>query len=326
MRQADRIARVLGVLNLIQSRGQWTLQAIAEELGCSDRTVRRDLEVLEFAGIPFYKDERTQCYRVRPDFRFPTLTLTLEEALGQAIATAASSAAGLNISEGAGPTTRKLTATSSEQIQQILSDAARLIEVFDLKIADHSRHDEAIKTAQFALLQGKQLTGLYSSPYESQTVKLRLHPYRLCLIKRAWYLIGHLDGESQPKTLRIARFKSLRMLDQAAHVPADFDLRSFLGNAWSVYRGDQSYEVELRFLPPASSVVTETVWHHTQKAKLQKDGSVLLAFTVDGLEEILHWILSWSGNVQILSPAELRQRYAKVLTTALALNSESDQA
>ncbi|MCA9234565.1 MAG: helix-turn-helix domain-containing protein, partial [Planctomycetales bacterium] len=52
VRQHDRIARVLNILNLIQSRGRWNAQAIAEELGCSQRTVYRDLQVLEFAGVP----------------------------------------------------------------------------------------------------------------------------------------------------------------------------------------------------------------------------------------------------------------------------------
>ena len=31
-----------------------------------------------------------------------------------------------------------------------------------------------------------------------------------------------------------------------------------------------------------------------------------LKFTVDGLEEIQRWILGWTGDVKIVSPAELR--------------------
>ena len=86
VRQHDRIARVLGVLNLIQSRGRWNANAIADELAVSERTVYRDLEVLEFAGVPWYFDESENCYRLRSDIRFPTLTLTDDEVLGQAMA------------------------------------------------------------------------------------------------------------------------------------------------------------------------------------------------------------------------------------------------
>ena len=46
VRQADRLARVLRVLELVQSRGRWTTKAIADEIECSERTVYRDLDVL----------------------------------------------------------------------------------------------------------------------------------------------------------------------------------------------------------------------------------------------------------------------------------------
>ena len=320
VRQSERMARVLSVLNLIQSRGRYNARAIAEELEVSERTVFRDLEVLEFSGVPWFFDERDQCYRVRPDFRFPTLALTEDEAIGQALATTLAKSPGLNVGEGATSTTRKLAATSPDEIKEILADAAEMMQAFDLKFVDHSKHHTIIKTVQSALLEGKQLTGVYESPYEAASLKLTLHPYRLCLIKRAWYVIGHLEGEAKPKTLRVARFKTLRMLDQQATVPQDFDLRQHLGNAWAVYRGETSYEIELRFAPAAAPIVTETEWHHTQQVTKHRDGSVTMNFTVDGLDEILRWILTWTGQVTIIQPDELKQRFVETLESGLAMN------
>ena len=322
VRQHNRMARVLGVLNLIQSRGRWNAKAIADELLVSERTVYRDLEVLEFAGVPWYFDESESAYRVRPDFRFPTLNLTDEEALGQAVATTLSKTPGLAINQGAAPTTRKLASTTCQQAKQVLADAGRLIEVFDLKLSDHSRHGDMLKTVQFALLQQKKLTGLYDSPHEPKPTKLVLHPYRLCLIKRAWYIIGRLECEQSPKTLRPTRFKTLRMLDEPAEVPEAFDLRAYLGNAWAVYRGEQRYQVELLFKPDAARQVAETTWHHTQRVKSHRDGSATLNFEVDGLQEILHWLLSWAGRVTVEAPDELRTLLIYTLQTAIEMNSE----
>jgi len=74
VRQCERLARVLRVLQLIQSRGgPWNAQTIARQVDCSERTVFRDLQVLSFAGVPWYFDEATQSYRVTPGFRFPGL-------------------------------------------------------------------------------------------------------------------------------------------------------------------------------------------------------------------------------------------------------------
>ena len=324
VRQAERLARVLGILERIQGRGRWTKKAIAEELGCSERTVRRDLQVLLFAGVPYYQEGREQFVRVRPDYRFPVLMLTEDEALGQALATAAMKSPGLDIGAGAAATTRKLEAASSPELKEILADARQLICVLDLKLADHSKHREAIRSIQFALLEGRQISGDYESPYQEEPVKLRLHPYRLCLLKSAWYLIGRpIDSES-PKTYRVARFKALRLLDQPADVPDEFDLKEYFGNAWAVYRGETTYDIEIWFTPDAAKLVTETTWHPTQKVKSHKDGSATLSFRVAGLEEITGWVLAWAGQCKVIQPAELRQRVIERFQRAIEMHREGE--
>jgi len=321
VKQSERIARVLHVLNLIQSRGRWNVKSIASELECSERTVYRDLEVLQFSGCPWYYSEEERCYRVRSDFRFPTLMLTNEEALGQAIATAITKAPGLNIGLGASPTTTKLASASKDEIKQIFADAMSLVEVFDLKLADHSRHGEILKSVQLALLGSNQVTGVYESPYEEAPVKLTIHPYRLCLVKQAWYVIGHIDGEKEAKTFRAARFKSLRQTAAMADRPAAFDLRKYFGNAWSVFRGEKSYDVELRFDASVARTVVETNWHHTQQLKQHRDGSVTLTFTVDGLDEIQSWVMTWTGKVKVVQPPELKQLVIAAMKQGIEINS-----
>lgn len=296
------------------------MSAIAKELGCSNRTVHRDLNVLEFCGVPFYFSEEEQCYRVRSDYRFPTLMLTNEEALGQAVATAISKAPGLDIGLGASPTTTRLASKSKDETKQIIADAMSLVDVFDLKLADHSRHGEILKTIQLALLGSNQVTGIYESPFEDSPTKLTLHPYRLCLVKQAWYVIGHIEGESEPKTFRAARFKSLRQTEAIADRPKGFDLRKHFGNAWSVFRGAKSYDVELQFDASVAGVVLETNWHHTQTTKKHRDGSLTLKFTVDGLEEIQRWILGWTGKVKIVGPEELRTKIIGSLKKGVEMN------
>jgi predicted DNA-binding transcriptional regulator YafY len=319
-RQSARLARVLRLLQLVQGRSCWNVRAIARELECSERTVFRDLQVLRLAGIPWYFDPQAQCYRVRPGFRFPVLNLNEAEVLGQAVATTLSKAPGLNIGDGARATTEKLAAISKESVQRILADASQLVAVLDLKLADHGRHQEIIRSVQGALLQRKQVIGRYHSPYKARAVSLRLHPYRLCLVKQAWYLIARPADRDAPHTYRVARFKSLRMTDLDADVPADFDLKAYFGNAWGVYRGPICYDVEIAFTCEAAALVTETTWHHTQKARRHKDGTATLSFQVDGLEEILWWVLGWSGRARVIKPPELRGLVVEQLRAALKMN------
>ncbi len=87
--------------------------------------------------------------------------------------------------------------------------------------------------------------------------------------------------------------------------------------AWAVYRGETTYEIELRFKPEAAKIVTETQWHHTQRVTKHRDGSVTLEFTVAGLEEILNWLLTWTGRVRIRQPAELKILFREKLRAGL---------
>lgn len=319
-RQSVRLARVLRLLQLIQGRSCWNVRTIAAELECSERTVFRDLQVLTLAGVPWYFDQHAQGYRVRSDFRFPVLNLTEEEMLGQAIATILADAPGLNIGAGARATTEKLASSSKETVQGILADASQLVAVLDLKLAEHSRHQESIRTIQWALLKRKQLIGRYQSPYQAKARSLRFHPYRLCLVKQAWYLIARPADGDLPHTYRVARFGSLRMIDINADVPADFDLHAYFGDAWGVYRGEKSYEVEVAFSREAAALVTETTWHHTQKVHRHKDGTATLTFQVDGLEEILWWVLAWSGRARVINPPQLRELVLEQLRAAMRMN------
>jgi predicted DNA-binding transcriptional regulator YafY len=264
------------------------------------------MQVLELAGIPIDFDQADRCYRVRQDFRFPSLNVTEDEAIGQGTATAITTGTALDINQGARPVTQKLAAASKVDMAQILADAEELVAVLDLKLADHSWHRNIIWTVQWALIKRKQVVGTYRSPHEPDEVKLHLHPYRLCLLKQAWYLIGRPTTDEAPRTYRMARFKSLRTLEAHAQVPQDFDLKGYFGNAWAVYRGERSYDVEILFSKEAAGTVTEGVWHHTQKARKNKDGGVTLTFKVDRLNEIVRWILGWGSRARVIQPPELR--------------------
>ena len=193
--------------------------------------------------------------------------LTDDELLGQATATALTSAKGLDVGRGAEPTTRKLRGTGRESSRGLLEDVLRVTAVLDLKLADHEGHRDAIKVIQEALVGNKCLEGVYLSPYQKTEKRLFLHPIRVCLVPQAWYLIARPEDSDHPVTCRVQRFRSLRKLVLPSDVPTDFDLRVYFGNAWAVFRGQRTYEAEVRFCPEAASMVTETTWHHTQQTR-----------------------------------------------------------
>lgn len=125
-RQAQRLGRVLRVLRLIQERhGRWDLPSLAGELGCSTKTIQRDLLALEDAQIPFYYDKQRCCYAIRPGFRLSILdnapAHTEPADAGARRAVVAKSRSPVELAE-----------SSRDQAERLLADAERLIEALGL--------------------------------------------------------------------------------------------------------------------------------------------------------------------------------------------------
>ena len=320
LRHNVRLARLLRLLELVSGRGRWNPKTLMAEFEVSERTVHRLRETLELAGVPVAYDKAQNAYRVHGGYRFPPLHLTDDEAFGQASATALGGNDELKLPQTSVATTRKLIDTGNERLRHVLTDATKLTAVLGLKLADHPEQRARITAIQKALVERKRLVGTYRSPYESGSVTLDLHPWRIALVKNAWYLIARPDGEGQPRTYRVVRFHSMNATDLPATIPDDFDLKAYFGNAWAVYRGDTSYDIELRFAADAADAVLEHAWHPTQTVERHAGGEVTLRFTVDGLNEVLRWVVGWAGRVRVVQPAELRDLVLEQHRKAVARN------
>jgi predicted DNA-binding transcriptional regulator YafY len=55
-------------------------------------------------------------------------------------------------------------------------------------------------------------------------------------------------------------------------------------------------------------------------ASITTDKNDTLCFEIDGLQEILHWLLSWAGRVRVKEPEELRELFLNALKAAVEMN------
>ena len=93
-------------------------------------------------------------------------------------------------------------------------------------------------------------------------------------------------------------------------VPADFDAAKRLRRAWGL--ADQEL-VEVRLLVTEATAIKripESRWHPSQN--LDNPRGIEVRFRVGDLIEITPWIVSWGSAVEVLAPAELRDRVAAI--------------
>ena len=122
VRQSDRLARVLRLLQMIQGQGNWNAPAIAKKLDCSERTVYRDLQTLAAAGIPWYFDDFNQFYKLREGYRGPFPKLPPKQAPDHHDA-----------SQGSPPTddARSIATLAREAAQRLLVEAEGVVQALD---------------------------------------------------------------------------------------------------------------------------------------------------------------------------------------------------
>ncbi len=133
-------------------------------------------------------------------------------------------------------------------------------------------------------------------------------PYTLFFNQRAWYAIGHHSKWDEVRCMKLNRFTSIRLIDHPYEIPRDFSLKSHLGNAWRMIRGGKTHLVELRFDPAFAETIADTHWHATQEIEWNEDESITFRCRVDGLDEIVWWILGMGPHCQVKKPKELAER------------------
>jgi len=88
-------------------------------------------------------------------------------------------------------------------------------------------------------------------------------------------------------------------------------------------RGGKTYKVEIWFDPTFAETIADTHWHPTQEVQWNEDGSTLFRCTVDGLDEIVWWVLSMGPHCVVKKPKALVDRVRKHGTALLAAYGDS---
>ena len=320
----SRIHRLLKILTLIQSDSTWTAGRLATECEVSERTIYRDMKMLEGAGIPYFYDPQTRSYHIRRDFFMPPVEMTLDESLALiALGEHIGAKEQIPLTKAAGRAIAKVRSQLPDKVQHELASLDRHIAIELARAGPYEGIEDVYELVRTAITKRRVLSCKYESI--EQTVKgkkddqgFKFRPYSLFFNQRAWYAVGHHGGRGEVRNLKLNRFTQIEMTSQGYKIPKDFSLDDHLGNAWRMIRGGKTYKVEIRFDPTFAETIADTHWHPTQEVQWNEDGSILFRCTVDGLDEIVWWVLSMGPHCVVKKPKALVDRVRKHGTELLA--------
>jgi proteasome accessory factor B len=311
----SRIHRLLKILTLIQGQKDWTAKRLALECQTTERSIYRDLKMLQGAGVPYSFDKEHGGYAVQRDFFMPAVSLTLEESLALvALAEQVGGKEQVPFTKAAAKAITKIRCNLPHKVQQELQKIDDLVAIHLSPVNPPEGTEDVYEVVRAALANRKALQCSYDSIAASQKggngdgtapEAFLFRPYTLLFSQRAWYTLGYHGGRDSVRCLKLNRFTRCKPTDTPYDIPKSFAVGKHLGNAWRMIRGSKSYEVELHFDADFAETIADTHWHPTQETVWHDDKSMSFQCTVDGLEEIVWWILGMGPHCVVKKPVEL---------------------
>jgi len=291
---------------------------LARRLGVTERTVYRDLAILTDLGIPHYLDEATGGYRVRKDFFLPPVHLSASESL--ALLVLAERIGQTEQIAMTGPAARAIEKIRGQLPSRVLDEIGDVDKHIHVQLPATGPAGEAIRDVFGLMQQSIRTRRVLRCQYESlnnetDTTEFLFHPFTLSFEQRAWYAIGHHSNRGEVRRLKLNRFVAIALTDKPYAIPNDFSPDTFRGNAWRMIRGDQTYSVVITFDPEVAETVSDTNWHPTQEIEDHADRSITFRCEVEGLDEIVWWVLGYGPHAMVREPKELAERVTELSKT-----------
>jgi len=319
-----KVPRLLDLIAMLQGGPARSAEQLAREMGVVVRTVRRYMRDLEDAKVPVYHDRPSGGYRIRRDYFLKPVDLSLGEAVSLVLLCEklAASRRIPNLAD-AGMALSKIESTLPPALR---AEVRSLSQRMDMHTASGEHDGVSAKNhaiVRAALQSGTALSAAYDpAKPDADTEEFEFEPYALFFSVRAWYVLGRHSKRKGLRSLKLVRFKRLEPTKRRYTIPESFSLEKHLGNAWRMMRGDTDHDVELRFDADFAQGISETFWHRSQRFTHHPDGSLILNFTVSGLDEIVWWVLGMGPHCRVVRPAELRNRVRLLAADTVRLCSE----
>ncbi|HEY8472858.1 MAG TPA: YafY family protein [Natronosporangium sp.] len=308
---ANPSARMLRLLSLLQTHRYWPGPELAERLGVSERTLRRDIDRLRELGYPVSASRGVAGgYQLRSGAAMPPLLLDDDEAVAIAIGlrTAATTALA-GIEETAVQALTKVIQVMPPRLRRRV-DALQSHTVPALPgAAGPTVEAGVLTTIAQACRDGERLRFGYTRRDGAVASRL-VEPHRLVSLGRRWYLVAWDLERHDWRTFRVDRLTGpattgarFRHRELPAGDPAAF-VRS------QVAAVPTRYQVEVRVAAPAATV--ERVVGQWGTVEPDGDGSSVLRMSVDYLEWPALVLGSVGADFQVVQPPELRDHLRAV--------------
>ncbi|MEJ3656001.1 WYL domain-containing protein [Actinomycetes bacterium KLBMP 9759] len=312
----DTSGRLLRVLELLQQRHEWSATELAERLGVSTRTIRRDVDRLRAIGYPVEARLGVDGgYHLEPGATLPPLMFDADEAVATVLALQAFSSSPIGPADGSALRAlvklvrvmpRRLRGRIDAVVSGVRQTDAGTIRGQDAPLMSM----EALVEIAAACRDRRRSTAVHATDGE-----LLIDPLSVVRAGQRWFLVAWDVVAGKWRTLRVDRFTSFQATDRPAmpREPPSADMEGYviqhLGREIQQVRATVRIEAPVEQVVPWIDPAFGTVEAAGQRASIVRCGA-------DTYAAVARWILLLDAEVTVVEPAELAAEYATIAEQA----------
>ena len=287
------------------------VREMAAELGVTDKTICRDLDL--FRGLGFPLEERIgefgrKTWRIVGARDQPPLSFSYDEAIALYLGRRMLDLiAGTPFWEAARNAFAKIRAMLGAGALEYIDRFSGLFHRTGVGQHDDASQAELIGDLMAAMEDGKQALLRYRSEGVAEATDRVVHPFGLFDHRGALYLVALDPRDGTLKHYKVGRIEAAEVIGAEVRRPEGFELGAYMASAFGAYRRDgEPTAITIRFGASASRYVRESRWHDSHRLTPMPDGGVLAEYRVSGTEEIKRWILGFGAKAVVVAPESLR--------------------
>ncbi|MFI0356949.1 helix-turn-helix transcriptional regulator [Actinomadura sp. 9N407] len=199
--------RLLRLLSLLQSRREWSGAALAERLGVTDRTVRRDVERLRALDYPVEGITGTAGgYRLVSGRNLPPLLLDDDEAIAVALGLATAAGGSVpGIEESSMRALVKLEQVLPARLRPKMASFGGVTAAVPHRGAPHV--DPGVLATLASCARDQEVLSFDYRNRAGEVSARRVEPHSLVTVRGHWYLLAYDPDRADWRTFRVDRIE-----------------------------------------------------------------------------------------------------------------------
>jgi proteasome accessory factor B len=297
--------------------------------GKGKRTLQRDLQVLEYAGFPIDRSERTEngeaLYKVLPTHqRIPPIMPTVAELVSLSVSRSLLSMYdGTPFKQNLDSLWEKYQAIFPNNARETLENAQSLYVVLDRPGMDFKQHKIVLEGLDQAIRNLQRVAMVYSSPTQGRDVRYTIDPLKFLFHDRCLYLAAYTENYKEIRHFSLDRIREIiktgTTFSRREH-PVDKIRNEAFGLIW-----EEPFNLVVSFTKDAAYMVRSRLHHPSQQIEELPDGDVLVRIRAGGWDEMKSWIMSFGSRAQVLRPEKMQDEIKKELEAMLEKYGDDEE-